>query len=302
MQIRQMFPFPRLAQALLCAAIGLCSMAQAAAPLPPAVIDPFAPPEGVPADVDRAVRIASLVHKIDAALIHAVIQQESRYNRKAVSPRGAQGLMQLMPDTAKRLGVGNAFDTISNVNGGTKYLRILMEQFKNDLKLVLAAYNAGEGAVIAAGYKVPPYAETQAYVPGVLGNYERLKTAMGRGQPVTMVAAPPPAVEAAPAAPAPIAQNKTALVDYVEVPTQLLVPATVIDAVYGAAATGSTIDQASVAVIDAPSAGGHAEAMPNGVIAYRPARGFRGTEVFTYAVRDLRGTLSNPATVTVTVR
>lgn len=106
--------------------------------------------------------------QIAPGLLHAVIAAESRYDIRAVSPKGAMGLMQLMPATAKRFGVHDAFRPRDNVFGGASYLKWLMALFDNDLELVLAAYNAGENAVIKAGRRVPPYPETQAYVPRVL--------------------------------------------------------------------------------------------------------------------------------------
>ena len=110
---------------------------------------------------------------IDAALVHAVITAESGYNPTAVSRAGAQGLMQLMPGTAKRYSVKNAFDPQQNIRGGTLYLRDLLKMFDNDIELAVAAYNAGENAVIRHGRKIPPYRETQAYVPKVMSLYNR---------------------------------------------------------------------------------------------------------------------------------
>ena len=114
-------------------------------------------------------------HRLDPALLHAVISAESAFNPRAVSHAGAQGLMQLMPATARRFGVANSFDPIANVNGGARYLRWLMDRFKN-LKLALAAYNAGEGAVEKYGNKIPPYKETQTYVVRVLDFYKHYRT------------------------------------------------------------------------------------------------------------------------------
>ncbi len=116
---------------------------------------------------------AAAQYQLDPALVHAVITVESGYNPQAVSPAGASGLMQLMPDTARRHGVKNIFDPAENIQGGTRYLRFLLDMFKNNLDLALAGYNAGEHAVAQAGMKIPNYAETRAYVPSVLLHYER---------------------------------------------------------------------------------------------------------------------------------
>jgi len=107
-------------------------------------------------------------------LLHAVISVESSYDAKAVSPKGAQGLMQLMPETAQRFGVADPFDPRENVRGGARYLKWLLDVFGGDLSLALAGYNAGEQAVIRAGYRIPPYAETQRYVPRVMERLQRL--------------------------------------------------------------------------------------------------------------------------------
>jgi len=109
--------------------------------------------------------------QVDPALIHAVISVESGYNPSARSPAGALGLMQLMPATAKRYGVKNRLDPAQNIRGGARYLRDLKILFGNKLPLVLAAYNAGEGAVIRHGRRIPPFRETAAYVPKVLSFY-----------------------------------------------------------------------------------------------------------------------------------
>jgi soluble lytic murein transglycosylase-like protein len=108
---------------------------------------------------------------IDPALVHAVILAESQYNADAISRRGAVGLMQLMPDTAERYKVSDAFDANQNIRGGAQYLRDLIKMFDGDLELAVAAYNAGEGSVIRAGYKIPPYSETKKYVPKVMSYY-----------------------------------------------------------------------------------------------------------------------------------
>lgn len=121
------------------------------------------------------VGVVAREHGLDAALLHAVITVESGYNARALSPKGAAGLMQLMPDTAERYAVKNVWDPRENLRGGARYLRDLIALFGSDLPLALAAYNAGEGAVQQAGNKVPPYAETRSYVPKVLAHYARYR-------------------------------------------------------------------------------------------------------------------------------
>ena len=112
---------------------------------------------------------------VDAKLLHAVITVESGYNQGAVSPKGASGLMQLMPGTAKRYGTVNLLDPGENIRAGARYLRDLLVMFDNNLELALAAYNAGENAVIRHGRRLPPYAETQRYVPLVVAHYRRMQ-------------------------------------------------------------------------------------------------------------------------------
>jgi len=110
---------------------------------------------------------------VDPRFIHAVILQESRYQTRALSHAGAQGLMQLMPATAKRFGCDDFYDPESNIKAGTKYLKWLLKRFEGDVSLALAGYNAGEGAV--AKYKgIPPYKETQNYVVKITANYGKL--------------------------------------------------------------------------------------------------------------------------------
>ncbi len=112
-------------------------------------------------------------YKIDEKLLHAVIRTESAYNPTAVSSAGAVGLMQLMPATAKRYGVNNREDAKQNIDGGTRYLKDLLAMFDSNLKLAIASYNAGEGAVKKYNNKIPPYPETQNYVKQVLAFYRR---------------------------------------------------------------------------------------------------------------------------------
>jgi soluble lytic murein transglycosylase-like protein len=113
----------------------------------------------------------------DPRLLHAIIAAESGYNARALSNKGAIGLMQLMPATAKRYGVTNAWDPEQNLRGGARYIVDLLKQFDNDVTLAVAAYNAGEAAVIRGGMHVPDYRETRAYVPRVLSFYRRLDLA-----------------------------------------------------------------------------------------------------------------------------
>src|SRR4051812_2258180 len=130
------------------------------------------------ADIDRyshIIKTAAKAYGVDESLVHAVISAESAYDRYAVSRTGAMGLMQLMPDTARRYGVQNIMDPAENIHGGVRYLADLMQMFKGRVDLVVAAYNAGENAVIRAGHKIPNYAETRHYVPKVLGFYKNFQ-------------------------------------------------------------------------------------------------------------------------------
>lgn len=112
---------------------------------------------------NEIISAAAQKYSIDQILIHAVIRTESSYRANALSPKGAQGLMQLMPNTAKNFGVENAFDPEQNIYGGARYLKYLIDKFDGELTLALAAYNAGEGAVEKYG-GIPPYPETVEYV------------------------------------------------------------------------------------------------------------------------------------------
>jgi len=116
--------------------------------------------------------------RLHPGLLHAVVLVESAYNPRAVSRKGAQGLMQLMPATAARYGVGDSYDPKQNLEGGARYLKDLLKEFEFDIRLALAAYNAGERAVKKYGNQIPPYAETQNYVGKVMGEYERMRLAM----------------------------------------------------------------------------------------------------------------------------
>lgn len=132
-------------------------------------------------EVSAAVSAASTRHQIDSDFITSVIHAESRFNPHAVSPKGAQGLMQLMPGTASKLGVENPFDPAANVDGGTHYLRELLDYYHGDMAKTLAAYNAGPQRV-ARYHGVPPYRETHAYVAKVIREFNRKKLAEQRAQ------------------------------------------------------------------------------------------------------------------------
>jgi hypothetical protein len=134
------------------------------------------------ADIRRfssIIDVAARSHGVEPALVQAVITAESGFNPNALSRKGASGLMQLMPDTARRYGVQNIFDPVENIHGGVRYLKDLLTLFKGDMRLAVAGYNAGENAVIRAGHRIPPYAETQHYVPKVIDLYHRFRTRPG---------------------------------------------------------------------------------------------------------------------------
>lgn len=124
---------------------------------------------------DDEIRAAAQVHTVDDALIRAIIHAESAYQPEALSPRGAQGLMQLMPATQQELQIVDVFDPISNIEGGTLYLARLLDQFGQDVELAAAAYNAGPGAVQQYG-GIPPYKETREYVRRIKILYRRYRS------------------------------------------------------------------------------------------------------------------------------
>ena len=132
-------------------------------------------------DMNDVIDAVSSRHHLDPDLINSVIHAESGFNPRAVSRKGAQGLMQLMPQTASQLGVNNAFDPGANVEGGTKYLRELLERYNFDLIKALAAYNAGPQRV-EQFHGVPPYYETQAYVARIIRDFNRKKLAERRAE------------------------------------------------------------------------------------------------------------------------
>jgi soluble lytic murein transglycosylase-like protein len=139
--------------------------------------------------IDRIIQESAERHKVDPALVKAVISTESGWNPRAVSRKGAEGLMQLIPQTAERFGVGNALDPAQNVEGGTTYLKWLLDRYNGDLRKTLAAYNAGEGAVDSFG-GVPRYRETQQYVQKVTHAYFQ----PGSGRNTTLWEPPKPPV------------------------------------------------------------------------------------------------------------
>lgn len=126
------------------------------------------------ASINDIISQKSSQYGVDARLVHAVIKQESGYNPKAVSSAGASGIMQLMPDTAKRFSVKDLFNPEQNITGGVKYLKFLLDLFDGDIVKSVAGYNAGEGAVLKYN-GVPPYAETKDYVKKVVANYKSKK-------------------------------------------------------------------------------------------------------------------------------
>jgi Zn-finger nucleic acid-binding protein len=123
--------------------------------------------------LDSLIRQNGSRYNVDPYLIFLVMEQESHFNTHAVSPKGARGLMQLMPGTAARFGVRRPHDAAQNISGGTRYLRELLNRFNNRVDLVLASYNAGEGAVAKFGNRVPPYRETRNYVKKISYRYKR---------------------------------------------------------------------------------------------------------------------------------
>lgn len=173
--------------------------AKPAKPEPAAVVErPRACSTG-DAALDAVVAEAGLRYGVDPCLVVAVMAQESGYRRNAISPKGASGYMQLMPDTARRLGVSDIFDPRQNVHAGTRYLRMLLERFGGSLELALAGYNAGEGAVERFGRRIPPFAETQNYVRLITTKY-RTRFA-GQSALRGATPAPPPLAVSGPARP-----------------------------------------------------------------------------------------------------
>lgn len=161
------------------------------------------------AKVDNHILDSTARYNIDPLLVYATMSQESSFKPMAMSYKGARGLMQLMPATAARFGVTNIFDPKQNIEGGVKYLRWLLDTFNGDVRLALAGYNAGEGAVMKYGFRIPPYAETQNYVARITARYETIRnpnyvrsvlrpgtaiTVQKKGQPPAKPEPPPPPI------------------------------------------------------------------------------------------------------------
>lgn len=127
------------------------------------------------AEVDGYIMDSATRHGLDPLLIYSVMHQESSFKQRAISHKGARGLMQLMPGTAARFGVTNIFDPKQNIEGGSRYMKFLLNRFDGNLSLALAGYNAGEGAVDKYGWRIPPYAETQEYVRRISRRYNLLR-------------------------------------------------------------------------------------------------------------------------------
>lgn len=123
------------------------------------------------ATVDTLIVESGKRNSVDPLLLYSIMHQESTFKQGAVSPKGARGLMQLMPPTARRFGVTRIFDPQQNIEGGARYMRFLLDLFEGNVELALAGYNAGEGAVMKYGYRVPPYRETQEYVRRISRRY-----------------------------------------------------------------------------------------------------------------------------------
>ncbi len=142
---------------------------------PEEVFEALPEPLGENTPYHEIIRAAAERYGVDADLIHCVIAVESNFNPKAISRMNARGLMQLLPTTAKRMGVKNIFDAKENVDGGTRYLRDMLARYHNDVALALAAYNAGPESVTKYGNRVPPYRETQLYVQTIARGYAKIK-------------------------------------------------------------------------------------------------------------------------------
>ncbi|MFI5096358.1 MAG: lytic transglycosylase domain-containing protein [Candidatus Acidiferrales bacterium] len=161
---------------------------------PEEIFEPLPEPLSPTTPFHDIIRAAADRYGVDADLIHCVIAIESNFNPKAISPKNARGLMQLMPQTAAQLGVRDVFDPRENIDAGTRYLKDMLARYDNDLTLALAAYNAGPERVAQFGRRLPPYAETVKYVQRISRSYATFKSGA-----VTDKAQPAPKVEGLPA-------------------------------------------------------------------------------------------------------
>lgn len=171
---------PELRSGTLVASVVIASKSIPEIIVGPARSAPLAPPakSNAASGIDQAVQQIAAEHALSADLVHSMIKVESNYNARAVSPKGARGLMQLVPSTARRFGVSDAFNPRENIDGGVKYLRYLLDLYGGNYPLALAAYNAGEGAV--ARYRgVPPFHETQNYLIQLWKQLEKSRKTIG---------------------------------------------------------------------------------------------------------------------------
>jgi hypothetical protein len=150
---------------------------------PEEVFEPLPEPLSPNTPFHDIIRAAAERNGVDADLIHCVIAIESNFNPKAISPRNARGLMQLLPQTAAQLGVRNIFDPRENIEAGTRYLKDMLARYNNDLTLALAAYNAGPERVEQYGRRVPPYPETVKYVQRISRSYAHFKSGAAQNKP-----------------------------------------------------------------------------------------------------------------------
>lgn len=153
------------------------------------------------ATVDGFIIESGKRNGVDPVLLYAQMHQESSFKRGAISPKGARGLMQLMPGTAARFGVTNIFDPKQNIEGGARYMRFLLDHFDGDVNLALAGYNAGEGAVLKYGRRIPPYRETQDYVRRISQRYSRMRDGEMERTALTATPAQVATLQAEPPAP-----------------------------------------------------------------------------------------------------
>src|SRR5712691_7360033 len=130
------------------------------------------------ANIDNFILESGQRNAVDPLLLYAIMHQESTFKPRAMSNKGARGLMQLMPGTALRFGVTSIWDPRQNIEGGARYMRFLLDQFEGDVQLALAGYNAGEGAVVKYGNRIPPYSETQEYVRRISRRYNLIRDPM----------------------------------------------------------------------------------------------------------------------------